>query len=142
MPRGIPKAVIEMLQAVPLFSDCTKKELREIAGLGSPVSVPDGKVLTTQGAPGYEFFLVLKGKARCEIDGAVVAHFGPGDYFGEMALLEHGPRHATVTAEGPVEVVVLAATEFNGLLDTSPSITRKLLTTLARREGANAQIHS
>ena len=113
-----------------------------MAKLGVPLPVADGAVLTEQGEPGREFFLVLEGKSRCEVDGSVVAEFGPGDFFGEMALLDHGPRHATVVAEGPGEVLVLDGREFNTLLDASPTITRKLLTALAQRERANASIHA
>lgn len=142
MPRGIPKLVIEMLRAVPLFSACSTKELREIANLGAAIHVTDGTSLTEQGRPGREFFLLVEGKARCVIDGAEVARFGPGDFFGEMALLEHGPRRATVVADGPVEVLVLDGREFSRLLDASPSITRKLLSALAQRERANGGIRS
>lgn len=142
MPRGIPKVVIDMLHAVPLFSACSVKELREIANLGAPIQVTDGTSLTEQGKPGREFFLLVEGKARCLIDGAEVARFGPGDFFGEMALLEHGPRHATVVTDGPAEVLVLDGREFSGLLDGSPSIARKLLSALAERERANGGIRS
>jgi CRP/FNR family transcriptional regulator, cyclic AMP receptor protein len=134
MARGVPKEVIDLLQAVPLFSECNKRELRQVASLGVPLQVPDGATLTEQGKPGFEFFLIMEGKARCLVDGSVVAEFGPGDFFGEMALLDHGPRHATVVADGPGEYLVLNSGEFSTLLDTSPSITRKLLTALAMRE--------
>ena len=138
--RGrVPDVIVEMLRRVPLFSECNKSELQAIARLGAPLSVNDGRVLTTQGKPGSEFILVVDGRAKCEIDGKVVARFGPGDFFGEMALLEHGPRHATVVAEGPMELLVLDGREFLTLLDASPSITRKLLHTLAKRERANAR---
>ena len=142
MGRGIPSSVIETLHAVPLLSGCNKKELRQIASLGSPISVGEGKALTTQGKPGSEFFVVVNGEARCEVDGTLVAKFGPGDYFGEMALLEHGPRRATVVAEGPLDLIVFDGREFLTLIDASPSITRKLLVTLAKREQADAAIHS
>jgi CRP/FNR family cyclic AMP-dependent transcriptional regulator len=142
MARGVPKGVLEMLAAVPLFSACSKKELRQIAGLGTEVTVRDGEVLTRQGRPGREFFLILDGQASCSVDATVVASFGRGDYFGEMALLEQGPRHATVTAEGPMNVMVLETREFWSLLNAAPSITKKLLVTLARRERANATIRS
>jgi CRP-like cAMP-binding protein len=131
-----------MLRSVPLLSECTKQELRTIASLGVRINVPDGKVLTTQGQPGSEFFMVVDGKARCEIDGKTVAHFGPGDFLGEMALLEHGPRHATVVAEGPMDLLVLDGREFSTMLDASPTITRKLLNTLAKRERANSTMNS
>jgi CRP/FNR family transcriptional regulator, cyclic AMP receptor protein len=142
MARGVPKAVIDMLQTVPLFSACNKKELREVAKLGVPLTVADGTVLTEQGKPGREFFLILEGKARCTIDGVEVAEFHAGDFFGEMALLDHGPRHATVIADGPAEVLVLDGREFNELLDASPSIARKILVSLAERERLNASVHS
>jgi CRP/FNR family transcriptional regulator, cyclic AMP receptor protein len=138
--RGIPRAVVDMLQAVPLLSACNKHELRQVAGLGTPVTVRDGTHLTEQGKPGYEFFLLVSGKAVCLVDGRPAAHFGPGDFFGEMALLEHGPRHATVVVEGDAEVIVLDGREFDGLLAASPTITRKLLSALAQRQVAN--VHS
>jgi len=141
MARGVPKAVIEMLHNVPLFSACNKTELRTIANLGTPLTVADGTLLTEQGKPAFEFFLMVEGAARCEIDGTKVAEFGPGDFFGEMALLDKGPRHATVTVEGQAEVLVLDSSEFSRLLDTSPSIGRKLLSALAQRERQNASIH-
>lgn len=142
MARGVPKAVIDMLRAVPLLSACNTQELREVANLGTHLPVADGRVLIEQGRPGREFFLLTSGKASCLVDGVEVAQFGPGDFFGEMALLEHGPRHATVVAKDPAEVLVLDGREFDRLIDTSPSIARKLLKAVAERERANATIHS
>ena len=142
MGRGVPKAQIEMLAAVPLLSACSEKELRRIAGLCTAVKVRDGETLTEQGRSGREFFLIIQGNARCLVDATEVARFGPGDYFGEMALLDRGPRHATVIADGPMDVLVLESREFWGLLDAAPSISRKLLVVLAQRERANAAIRS
>jgi CRP/FNR family transcriptional regulator, cyclic AMP receptor protein len=142
MARGVPNAVVEMLRNVPLLSTCNKKELRQIANLGTHVSVGDGTVLTEQGQPGREFFLLVRGAARCFVDGALVADFSSGDFFGEMALLDHGPRHATVVAERASELIVLNGAEFGTLLDASPSITKKLLFALAERTRANATVHS
>lgn len=142
MPRGVPRSVIEMLRAVPLLSACTSRELPEIANLGANVEVPDGRTLTEQGRPGREFFLLVDGKARCLVDGGQVAQFGPGDFFGEMALLERGPRQATVVADGPAQVLVLDGREFDALLEASPSIARKLLHAFAERERANTTIRS
>ncbi len=142
MARGIPKVILEKLHAVPLFSGCNAKELRQIANLGARLTVRDGTVLTRQGKPGREFFLLLDGGARCLVDGNLVATFGPGDFFGEMALLDHGPRHATVIAEGPIEVLVLYGNEFTNLMGASPSIARKLLTALAERARANTSPNS
>lgn len=133
MVRRIPKKELELLSQVPLFSTCSKAELREIARLGTPVEVDEGRVLTKEGAVGREFFLVLEGKAECVVRGRRVAVFGPGDYFGELALIEGGIRTATVTARTPMELLVLSAREFASLLRSSSSITTKMLSALARR---------
>jgi CRP-like cAMP-binding protein len=142
MARGAPKEIIEMFRAVPLLSACNKKELRQIANLGTRVSVADGTMLTEEGQPGREFFMLISGGARCLVNGTVVANFSGGDFFGEMALLDRGPRHATVIAEGQSELVVLDGAEFARLLDAAPSITKKLLVALAERERANAGARS
>ena len=134
MVRGIPKSVLDMLSAVPLFSTCTKSELRTIANLGTSVEVADGSVLIEQGKPGREFFLLVKGSARCIVDGEQVATFGAGDFFGEMALLDRRPRNATVIASSDSEVLVLSGSEFRGLLDSAPTITKKLLLAVVDRE--------
>jgi CRP/FNR family cyclic AMP-dependent transcriptional regulator len=133
MSRRIPKKELDWLAQVPLFSTCSQRELREIAKLGTAVMVDEGRVLTKQGAPGREFFLVLDGKAECAINGKRVAFFGPGDYFGELALIEGGTRTATVTAITPMELLVLSAAEFASLIRSSSSIAVKMLTALAAR---------
>ena len=143
MAQGIPKVVLEKLHAVPLFSGCNAKELRQIANLGARLNVRDGTVLTKQGKPGREFFLLLDGAARCLVDGNQVTTFGSGDFFGEMALLDRGPRHATVVAEGPIEVLVLYAGEFGRALfgafgDSSPDRWGRTLIQRAERARANA----
>ena len=133
MARGIPKSVLEMLSAVPLFSACSKSELRAIAGLGTQISVAGGTVLTTQGEPGREFFLISSGEALCTVDGTEIARLGSGDFFGEMALVEGRPRNATVTAENQMEILVLSVPEFRSLLDSSPAIAEKIRTAVASR---------
>ena len=142
MARGIPNEVVGQLREVPLFAECNKGELRHIARLGTRVSVEDHRVLTRQGRPAQEFFLIRHGKATCLVDGTKVAELGPGDYFGEMALLDGGRRHATVIADGPTEVLVLERREFWSLLDSAPSITKKLLVTLARRAREDTEVLS
>ncbi len=133
MRERIARRELEMLGAVPLFSACNQSELRQIARLGTPVTVKAGKVLTTEGTPGREFFLVLAGAAACTIGGRPAAHFGPGDFFGELALLDGGPRTASVTADTDMDVLVLDAREFASLLSASPTISAKIMATLARR---------
>jgi CRP/FNR family cyclic AMP-dependent transcriptional regulator len=123
-----------MLHEVPLFSSVSRAELRSIANLGTRATVKKDKNLTEQGRPGREFFLVVSGTARCLINGIEVARFGPGDFFGEMALLDGQPRTATVVATSPMDVLVLDRREFSTLLDESPTISRKLLQAMATRQ--------
>jgi CRP-like cAMP-binding protein len=133
MRSRIPKRELEMLSRVPLFSACSQTELRQIARLGTELDVEAGRVLTDEGAPGREFFLVVEGKADCRVRGRSVAVFGPGDYFGELALLDGGRRTATVKATTPMRLTVLSVPEFAGLVRSSPTISTKLLSHLARR---------
>jgi CRP/FNR family transcriptional regulator, cyclic AMP receptor protein len=131
--RGIPREVIEMLRAVPLFSACSTPELRAIAALGSRVIVEPGSLLTIEGRLGSEFFLVMSGTASCRVENKLVATFGPGDYFGELALLSRAPRSATVTADTQMDLLVLSVQEFTSMLDASPRVATKMLGRLADR---------
>jgi CRP/FNR family transcriptional regulator, cyclic AMP receptor protein len=123
----------EVLANVLLFSGCDRKELSQIASLATEVDVPAGKVLATEGSPGREFYVILEGKAAVQIGGRDVATLGPGDFFGEMALLDQGPRVATVTSETPMEVAVLDPREFSTLVEEHPGVARKILKVLAQR---------
>jgi CRP/FNR family transcriptional regulator, cyclic AMP receptor protein len=131
MSRRAPAAVVDLLAQVGLFAGCTRRELGDIAGLGTDVVVTASTALTTQGRAGAEFMLVISGQARCFIDDIEVGAYGPGDYFGELALLDGGPRAATIVADTDMELLVLDRGEFFQLLDTSPSISRQLLITMA-----------
>jgi CRP-like cAMP-binding protein len=133
-----PKALLQMLKTFPLLVDCSPRELREIANLGTQLRVEDGTVLTRQDDRAREFCLIVSGRANCLVNGSQVATFESGDFFGEMALLGSGPRLATVIADGPMELIVLDTREFNDLVQASPSISRKLLTALASRARENA----
>jgi CRP/FNR family transcriptional regulator, cyclic AMP receptor protein len=133
MVDRIPKRVLDHLATVPLFSECNKDELRAVARLGTSLDVGDGEILIRQGKPGSEFFLLIDGRVSCLVDERPVATLTSGDFFGEMALIDNGPRHATVLADGPTRLVVFDAREFSRLLDASPSIARKLLKAFAVR---------
>jgi CRP-like cAMP-binding protein len=140
MAGRIPSKQIEFLAAVPLFSACSRRELRAIAQLGTPVDAEEGAYLTEEGKPGREFFLVLDGVASCRVRNKEVTRFRPGGYFGELALLHGGIRTADVVAVTPMELLVFDAREFRSMLMTTPSIGVKMLTNLAERlEQAAAQ---
>ena len=135
MNRRIPKQQIELLKAVPLFSACSLNELRAIAQLGTIVTAEEGRVLTKRGQRGQEFFLVLEGVASCRLGRREVRRFGPGEFFGEMALLYGGVRTADVVATSEMELLVLDYREFRAMLMTTPLIDIKMLANLAQRLG-------
>jgi CRP/FNR family transcriptional regulator, cyclic AMP receptor protein len=126
-------AKIDQLSNVRLFSAFTKKELGLIARAADEVAVPSGKELVKQGAPGHEFFLILRGECSVRRDGRHVATLKDGDYFGELALLDRAPRNATVVAETPATLLVLGQREFTGVLDEVPVLAHKMLTIMAHR---------
>jgi CRP/FNR family transcriptional regulator, cyclic AMP receptor protein len=127
------KQIHSELGRMPVFSGCSERELKRVARLGAVVSVEEGHVLTKQGRLGREFFVVLAGSATCHVDDELVARFGPGDFFGEMGLVDRQPRSATVRASTAMDVLVIDAREFATLLAESPSTTRKILAELSRR---------
>jgi CRP-like cAMP-binding protein len=125
---------IALLQGVWLFERCTKSQLTEIARICTPLSVDAGRVLAREDEIGNDFVVVAEGEAEASIRGAVVSKIGPGSFFGEMALLDGGPRTATVTSQTPMLLLVLDRREFDTLLDTAiPSVGRRMLTVLAER---------
>lgn len=127
------KRFVDHLSGVPLFSALSRKELGLVARRAEDVSVKAGKVLIGEGTTGHEFFVVIEGTAKVTRRGRRVATLGPGAAFGELALLDRAPRNATVTAETPMELVVLGQREFAGLIDDVPGFSRKLLAGMARR---------
>jgi CRP-like cAMP-binding protein len=124
---------VKLLSEIPLFSACTGKELREIARVADRVSALDGEVLAKAGTAGREFFVIAEGKATVSIDGGEIAVLGPGEFFGEMALLDQGPRSANVTASGPMTLYVIGSKEFSELIDRVPFIARRILRGLSQR---------
>ena len=124
---------VKALSTVGIFSGCSQKELQSVARLCTPLSLEEGFVLTTEGAPGLECFVIADGTASVTIGGRKVNEVGPGECVGELALLDGGPRTATVTAESPMNVYALSVSEFRSLLGVSPTILRKIATSLARR---------
>lgn len=125
--------MIERMQHSPMFAVCSKRELQEVTRLSTEVTVPAGKVLMAEGQPGYEFMVVLEGTATATREGKHVATFGEGDFFGEISLLDDGPRTATVTADTEMTLAVVGRREFTGLLNDIPELAHKVMVGLARR---------
>jgi CRP-like cAMP-binding protein len=124
---------LDHLRSVSLFSSCSKKDLEAVARATDEVVLPAGKVLCEQGITGREAFVILSGTATATRNGTQVATFGPGTCVGELALLDHGPRTATVVADTEITALVLGVREFAAILDDVPAIAQKLLKALAAR---------
>ena len=131
--RGSSDAKICLLSGVSLFSPCAEHELRRIAALVDEIEAPKGKTLVREGDPGAEFFVVVKGSATVTRDGRKVATIGPGSFFGELALLDQGPRAATVTADADMQLLVLSSRAFSAILYDMPSVSRGILRGMAER---------
>jgi CRP-like cAMP-binding protein len=123
----------ERLAEVPLFEGLSKKQLEMVSSLATRLDVPAGTVLTREGGQGCEFIIVLEGEVEVRQQGRLVATRGPGEFFGEMALVDHQPRTATVRSTTPVEMEVIARREFQALLADVPGIADRIRATIAER---------
>jgi len=144
-PRGEPRGrsffggrisqddKIERLEEVSLLAACSRRQLRAIARISEVIEVPAGTVLARSGAPGEEFFLIMDGSARVEVSARKRSRLEPGQYFGEMSLLDGGPRSASVLAETPLRLLVIKRRDFTTLLKEAPELTQSLLATLSQR---------
>ena len=121
------------LADVPIFSQCTARERARIVSLLTEVNVPAGKVLCTEGDPGRECFIVATGNARATLRGKKLADFGPGAFFGEMSILDGGPRTATIVAKTDMKLWVLDPRDLAALVNDFPTVTTKMLRVMAGR---------
>jgi CRP/FNR family cyclic AMP-dependent transcriptional regulator len=124
---------VAAMAKVPLFSRCSKGDLRRIAKLADEVDLRPGKVLTREGTRGRQFFVLLEGTADVRSNTRLMPSLGPGDFFGEIALIADAPRTATVTAVTPVHALVITDRAFRELLRKSPGIQGKVLEAVASR---------
>jgi CRP-like cAMP-binding protein len=127
---------VAAMENVPLFSLLSKGELRRIAQLADEVDLREGKVLTKEGTRGREFFVLLEGTADVRSNTRLLPALGPGDFFGEIALVTDVPRTATVTTTSPVRALVITDRAFRDLLRDSPTIQGKVLEAVAQRLAA------
>jgi CRP-like cAMP-binding protein len=121
------------LKSIWLFSGCSSSELRKIRSSLDEVTVPAGKMLVEEGRVGLEFFLIVSGTATVKRNGRKVAALGEGGYFGELALLDRKPRSASVVSDTEMTLLVLSQRQFNSLLQSVPTIARKMLAAMAER---------
>lgn len=125
---------IDHLEDVPIFQTCTRRQLLAVARISDVVEVPAGKTLARDAEVGNEFYLILQGTARVEVAGGRrVRRLGPGDFFGEMSLIDGKPRSATVVAETPMQLLVIHRRAFWRLLTEIPHLNYKIMVTLSER---------
>ena len=121
------------IDQISLFDGLSKQQRRRVAQLMTPVRVPAGRVLARQGDPGREFLVIAFGHAAVHRDGHRIAVLGPGDFFGELALIGPGGRTATVTAETDMALHVMTRREFSSLLAEFPAVAYRILMGATRR---------
>jgi CRP/FNR family transcriptional regulator, cyclic AMP receptor protein len=128
-------AKVELIKGVPLFSQLGRGELDELASIADEIDLAEGKELTVEGQPGREFFVIIEGDAAVRKGDREVNRLGPGDFFGEIALVEDRPRTATVVAETPIRALVITDRSFRTLLERSSEIEGKIMSARAARLG-------
>ena len=124
---------LDLLHRIPLFSAFDGKKLERLGMLADEVDVPAGKVLMRQGDSGSDMMVLVRGQVSVERDGERLNTLGPGDFFGEIALVDGGPRTATVTVESPASLLVISHRDFHSLMDEFPEVAQQVMNALANR---------
>jgi CRP-like cAMP-binding protein len=124
---------IQMLRQVPLFAGLSSRNLVRIDKIARVGNVGPGRVLMTEGAPGNELLIVLEGRAEVRRGDAIVGECGPGEWVGEMALLDDQPRSASVVALEPMRLLAISRADFRKLLPKAPRLAETLLASLSMR---------
>jgi CRP/FNR family cyclic AMP-dependent transcriptional regulator len=139
MPRST-FASADTLEQVPLLEELTKRDRQDLARSLKERTFKSGQEIVVEGRRGVGFFIILEGKAAVTIGGKLVQALGPGDYFGEMALLDGGERTATITADGELRCATMTSWDFKSFVLDNPKIAWSLLQTLAQRVRASRSL--
>jgi CRP/FNR family transcriptional regulator, cyclic AMP receptor protein len=131
--RARTDSKLEAFKRVPLFADLSRNELKAVAQLADELDLRDGKEVIAEGEPGRQFFVLLEGGAVIRRKGRKIDTLGPGDFFGEIALISGRPTTASVTTTGSVVVAVITRPSFSRLLRENPRIQTKVMQALADR---------
>jgi CRP/FNR family transcriptional regulator, cyclic AMP receptor protein len=127
------KDTLAMLSSVPLFDGLSKRELNTILNVAKEIEFEEGHAVVEEGATGVGFHLILEGEVAVLVGGRKRATLGAGNYFGEMSLIDGGPRSATVKTATPVRTLAITSWAFLPLIDKSPSIAKKMLQEMSKR---------
>jgi CRP/FNR family transcriptional regulator, cyclic AMP receptor protein len=126
-------APVDALRQVPLFAELGDRELQRLAGHFKERTFPEGSSVTAEGGPGTGFFIIADGNATVSVHGEEKSTLGPGDFFGEIALVDEGMRTATITAATDLRCYGLTAWEFRPFVEEHPQVAWPLLKQMARR---------
>jgi CRP-like cAMP-binding protein len=126
-------AKLDLLKRVPLFGELSKRDLEEVAKIADELDFKEGKALTTEGAAGREFFVIIEGTAEVTRGRRKLRTMSDGDFFGEISLITKLPRTATVTTVSPLRALVVTDRSFRSLLERQPGIQSKVLSALGER---------
>lgn len=126
-------SMTESLKRLPIFAACSERDLDAVARLSTTLDIPAGRVLAAEATPGHEFVVIRAGTVTVTRDGSQLAELGPGDYFGEISLIDGGPRTATVTTATPATIEVVERRDFDALLEKVPGLAQRLMVGLAAR---------
>jgi CRP-like cAMP-binding protein len=129
---------VHQLESIPLFANLSRQERKALARRADEVEVAAGKRLVAEGRFGYEFFVIEEGRAEVTRGDDHVADLGPGDFFGEMALLNESQRNASVVASTPLTAMVMTAGEFRGLQRDLPAVAEVIRAACRKRSAALA----
>jgi CRP-like cAMP-binding protein len=135
----VAKEAADLLQKVPLFADLERKELEEIASAMKQRTFSAGQEIAVEGESGVGFFVIEDGQAKVTVRGQDRRTLGPGDYFGEVALITHGARTATVTADTELKTYGMTFWDFRPLVEETPGIAWKLLQSAVKQYDQSAR---
>ena len=134
----VPDPKVDRLARVPLFKDLSRRDLEFLASRVDEVDLKPGQTVIREGQPTESFFILVKGSVNVTRAGKPAARLGPGDFFGEIGMLDKGPATATVVAEGPVDAMVLSHAQFRDAIKGNDGLAMQVIAAMAQRLRANA----
>ena len=140
MLQSVNDPKVDALSKVPLFASLSKHELEFVASRADEVDAPAGKFLTTQGEPGDTFYVLLDGEARVDIDGELRRTLVPGDFFGEISMLDRGLGTATITTTKPSRLLVMSHAQFRDAIKANDALLIKVLAAMGERLRADLAV--
>jgi len=138
MLSGMSDAKVDRLAHVPLFAAASKRDLEFLASRIDEVQLKPGQTVINEGQPTESFFILTSGNVQVTRGGKSVARLGPGEFFGEIGMLDRGPATATVVTDGPVEAMVLSHTQFRDAIKANDNLALQVIAAMAKRLRADA----